>query len=235
MTETKCFTYDNIEFTFIYDKQDTSGLGCINEIVINNEYILNKFKNLQNKILFDIGANIGIATIIMAKLNPKSTIYSFEPNNSTFNKLLQNIELNNLTNIKPFNFGLSNINSKTTLFYSKNASSTGTHIINNSDICEKYNNESNIIRENITLINFNEFVKSNNINEIYLLKIDAEGAEYDILLENELLINGNIKNIVGEFHYYIGISKMTPIMLYSYCTKLIGDGYIKVKFLNIKC
>ena len=68
---------------------------------------LNMIKNLvkENSVILDIGANIGWYSMNLPKLIPNVQIYSFEPVPETFDYLRQNIEINNLENIKIFNFG----------------------------------------------------------------------------------------------------------------------------------
>ena len=72
-----------------------------------NCYILDNFVNNDNKCFIDIGANCGVATIILAKQNPLSTIYSFEPDKQLFKILQNNIKINNLTNVKAFNMAVT--------------------------------------------------------------------------------------------------------------------------------
>jgi len=95
--------FNSNNYIFYINNNDLSGIGCIKEIIINNEYILDNFINLEKKIIFDIGANIGIATIVLAKQNPNSLIYAFEPFLNSYNTLLENIKLNNLKNIVAIN------------------------------------------------------------------------------------------------------------------------------------
>lgn len=57
--------------------------------------------------IFDIGGNFGWYAIHIAKKFPRSIIYSFEPIPSTYKFLNENVSLNQLTNVKTFNYGLS--------------------------------------------------------------------------------------------------------------------------------
>lgn len=66
------------------------------------------FKNrLKYKIGVDIGSNIGIDAILMAKLGLDT--YCYEPDPELFEKLMNNKNLNNLNNLHSHNFGISNI------------------------------------------------------------------------------------------------------------------------------
>lgn len=225
------FDYYNHKFNVEYDPADKSGLGSILEIVTNNEYVLDSYVNNKDKVFFDIGANIGIATIIMAKLNPESTIYSFEPNRKVFSMLLKNIELNNLSNVKAFNLAVSNkINKQLTLsIYSiwSGASSTCA----DQQLFSSHWNDNQSYQ--VDCISFDDVIINNNIDSIYLLKIDCEGAEFDIIYDSELFKKGVVKNIVGEFHdlkYNKSLNKSQELINY---TKEHVSGLVKISIFII--
>ena len=52
-------------------------------------------------VFYDIGANIGIHSLILAREHPDCQIHAFEPETLNFWKLLRNITLNKLENITP--------------------------------------------------------------------------------------------------------------------------------------
>ena len=67
----------------------------------------NKVKPAMNVI--DIGANIGLFTLILAKLVGKSGhVYSFEPDPQLFQILNENVKLNQLENVSTFQLAVSN-------------------------------------------------------------------------------------------------------------------------------
>ncbi len=114
----------------------------------------------------------------------KCNIYIFEPISSFYNELVNKFKDNN--KIKLFEFGLFNKNKKTFIYKSKDASSI---FIDKEP------------KEEINLVDINDFVISNNINNVDLIEINVEGAEYDIL---DRMIEKNIvkifKNIQIQFH-----------------------------------
>ena len=52
------------------------------------------------KILFDVGANIGLFSLIAGAINRKIEIHAFEPVPEMFTSMLCNIASNNLTNVE---------------------------------------------------------------------------------------------------------------------------------------
>ena len=82
-----------------------------------------------NSIIFDIGANVGNYSILMAKklekLNDSGLCYAIEPFLKNYNRLCENIEINNLDRkrIVPLNLALGN---KTKIsFYNANSNLSG--------------------------------------------------------------------------------------------------------------
>ena len=221
------FMYNFVEYLFDYDDTDPSSLGCIQEIVCNDEYVLHNFNNCVGKTFIDIGANCGVATIILAKQNPKSVIYSFEPCKKVFEILCNNIKINNLKNVIPYNKAVSKQEIKTiTLSLHPDYSGGNTTYADNTKINNFFNKP--IETYIVDCISLDEIIINNNITEVELLKIDCEGAEYDILYNSLKLKQNIIKNMVGEFHnlnYNIqyGDNKKTGDELISYCKPYIQD------------
>ena len=88
------------------------------EIFFTQRYEDRQFKeifkiiNANNiEIFFDIGANSGIYSLLLALRFNTINIQAFEPIETTYNKFLKNIKRNNLEKrINAYNFGLSNKN-----------------------------------------------------------------------------------------------------------------------------
>ncbi len=91
-------------------------------------------------IIYDVGAYLGIYSILLAEKIPDSLIYAFEPNPDLFAKLVKNIELMGLKNrVIPLNFALDeccsirefNISSDAarSSFYEYNATYHGNKVV----------------------------------------------------------------------------------------------------------
>ena len=120
----------------------------------------------KKTIFFDIGANIGIYSLIMAKEKNCKT-YSFEPVKKTQELLQQNIRLNKLDNkisIEPY--GLSN---KDDTVFITNTLGGRNHITNH-----KKNTEKIIVKK------LDSYIKQGR-RENTVLKIDVEGHEMNVL------------------------------------------------------
>lgn len=140
----------------------------------------------RNSVVFEIGGYKGDwADQIYQKY--KCYVYIFEPITEFYNLLT--IRFKGIQKIKIFNFGLSNKNKKVSISDTLDASSQFSK-------GEK--------KQLVNLIDIVSFILDNDLKQIDLLNINAEGAEYEIL---ERLINEGevIKciNIQVQFHDFI--------------------------------
>jgi tRNA A58 N-methylase Trm61 len=75
----------------------------IEDLFEKDEYGFKSLNFSPGDVVVDIGANVGVVSIYLAKKHPDIQVYSFEAHPINYKNLLQNIELNNVSNIKPFN------------------------------------------------------------------------------------------------------------------------------------
>lgn len=186
---------DNNLFHF-QDSILSESVNIIAHELNNNEYDFNiGFK--EGDIVIDIGANVGMVSILLAKKFPFLKIYSFEPLKENYDNFIKNIELNNIPKgvITAENKAVTKDGRLITMSINsanKGGSST-TDVISVNSIMTKENSQV----ESITL---EEIFKKYNINKLKLLKIDCEGSEYEILYNANTNLLKNIENLRGEFH-----------------------------------
>lgn len=68
-----------------------------------------------SSVVFDIGANTGVYSLIAGAVNPRAEIISFEPVERIFDKLESNVKLNKF-NIKPSKIAISNSNGEANFY-----------------------------------------------------------------------------------------------------------------------
>lgn len=124
---------------------------------------------------FDIGAQIGYLTLAMAttKLNGIE-VHSFEPETHNLERLRANIKLNPGVSVTVVEKAASDVNGMLRLYLSHDHNS-GTH----STVAGGVNVSESFIE--IPSISIDEYVKSNNISSIRLIKIDVEGGELEVI------------------------------------------------------
>ena len=164
--------------------------NVLNEILVYGDYSPKGFEIKRNDIIVDIGAHIGIFSIYAGSKNPDGKVFSFEPLEENFKILKENIILNNLQNTTPVNFACSNKSERRELFLTKSNNFGETSFFGK-------NRENKVT---INTINFKDFLREKNIKKVDLLKIDCEGAEYEILFNLTSKDLTKIEKIVMEVH-----------------------------------
>jgi len=188
----KVYAYDYNTLLFLF-----------REIFISRDYLFETNKD-QPKII-DCGANIGMSIFFHKYFHPNASIIAFEPNPSAFELLKLNIEKNNLKNITLLQKAVSNTMEPISLFVNNDKGSLL------SSVREDRGGTSKIEIETDLLSNYLK-------EEVDLLKIDIEGAEWQVL--EDLKANGNhLKNVVHaifEYHHKINgePSRLTSFLNY---------------------
>lgn len=157
------------------------------EIFIKNTYFFKTIK--KDPVIFDCGANIGVAMFYFKWLYPYSTINVFEPDPDTFNLLKKNIVENNLKGVNLHNFALSNKKGDVSFYVDKENPGWLTMSMVKDRLPKN--------RIKIKSDRLSSFIKK----EIDFLKMDVEGAEMKIIKDLEL--SGKIEKIKKmyiEFH-----------------------------------
>lgn len=142
----------------------------------------------------DIGANIGYYTLLFAKIaGNHGKVFAFEPEPSNYGILKKNVILNNYKNVILKNTAVSNKNGQTKLFLSKGRSDKH-RIFQSKRVSTKF-----IMVDTVKLDDF--ATEHNIVEKISFVKIDVEGAEFDVLLGMKNIINKNQKiNLILEFY-----------------------------------
>ncbi len=131
--------------------------------------------------VIDIGANKGIFTLVAAKLVPDGKVISFEPASINYGTLKKNIAVNKFNNIVLYKMALGNIDGETILFTPTGDYKDGTKNEGIYSVYEKYADGGSSPGEKIKLNKLDNILPSLSLKKISLIKVDAEGSEYEIL------------------------------------------------------
>lgn len=175
------------------------------EFFIVKEVFIEKDYNLLSNtplVVFDIGMNIGISSLFFGLQNKVQKIYSFEPVLTTYNQALYNLELNKnySAKIKAFNFGLGGATRTEKVLYNPQAKGNcGIRRELSLVVDQKEASEIDINIKNVQDVLPDLFAQ--HPKEKKVLKIDCEGAEYEILQklnDSNLLVDIDI--LLIEWH-----------------------------------
>jgi len=148
------------------------------EIFLQNTY---RFITGTDCILLDIGMNVGLASLYFAAKSFVRKIYAFEPFKPTYDRALANFDLNEgpvKNKIQAFNYGLSDADQKGYFPYLDNnpGNMKTTREYLKEDSAD--NGQAAELREAGREI---DRIMRLEPDAGYVIKIDCEGAEYDII------------------------------------------------------
>lgn len=184
-------SFSNLKF-YVESREE---FFILNEVFIENDYNISISDEF---VVIDIGANIGIASLFFSTLPAVKKIYAFEPVTETFKQAQYNLELNqDIHKVVTFkNLGLGNKEKKEKFIYNKSfKGNTGVRGFESPS----YNEEDDLLEIEVQINkSSSEFLKiiNENKDEKIVVKMDCEGAEYEIF---ENLFATSIINSVDIF------------------------------------
>ena len=165
----------------------------------------------MGNIVVDVGANIGLHTLNMARIvGNTGQVFAFEPDPSNFEILKKNVKINNYKNIILEQKAVGDKHGRTTLYQSDHP---GKHRI----FPQTEQAKSQV---QVELTNLDNYFDSDMIDKINFIKIDVEGLEFSVLkgMKNILKNSKKIKilfEFMPENTMEVGF---TPIELLNYLT-----------------
>ena len=158
------------------------------EIFVRQHYYFHA--NTDSPLIFDCGANLGMATLYFKWLYPRARIEAFEPDPTTFAVLKRNVTQNRLTGVVTHNCALWSENGEIDFFVDPTTPGSLLMSTDSSRLGGK------VIQ--VPSRRLSDFI----LGPVDLLKLDVEGAEHRVLCD--LLSSGkaqSIKQIVIEYHH----------------------------------
>lgn len=164
---------------------------------IGNDFepqMVSLFKKLitPGDVIADVGANIGLTSILFSRLG--CNVVSFEPSPSTYSILCENIQRNHLSNVVPVNVGLGDKAETTTITFAANNRSGGFV----SDICRP---EMGHVTENIEIRRLDDIWYKFD-NRLDFIKIDVEGFEGNVIRGALNLLEQHKPIVVLELNHW---------------------------------
>ncbi len=169
-------------------RDNDSDVIILREMFIHQDY-RESAQHFSPNVIFDIGANVGLAGCYFAAIFPHSEIYGFEPESGAYR--VAEINYRNIRRGKLFKVALTSQNGEANIL-SSDIGSGGQKL-------EVYDPSSNWRREKVKTYRLDDLIRAENLPTPDLLKIDVEGAEYDVLLGLGDIAQ-KVKGIVMEVH-----------------------------------
>lgn len=125
------------------------------------------------RVVIDVGAHIGTFSLLATSLSKQAVVYAYEPNADNFRLLLRNIELNKEDHsgrIRPRQAAVWSHKGRGKLFLRSDSSEGHSFYAFEGGLAEE-----------VDCVTLGALLDSERVETCDFLKIDCEGAEYDIL------------------------------------------------------
>ena len=141
--------------------------------------------------VLDVGANVGYYTLLAAKaLEGRGEVHAFEPSPRAFQSLSENARLNSLTCLTLNQAAVSDANGSQPLFLPADLAGT------NASLIENFTLQNSSIMTSVLCLD--TYCASKVKRPVDLLKVDAEGAELNVLRGSRSLLQQQRPDIICE-------------------------------------
>ena len=175
----------------------------------------------EDMVVFDVGANIGELTLLFSRfVGPSGKVYSFEASKATFENLSGVMSLSGRKNVEMNHLALCDRNGIIDLHVYPEEYSGWTTLADRP--LKSYGIDvKSIKREQVCSSTLDAFCQERGVSQIDLLKIDVEGAEYQVMLgARHMLEQKKVRCCVFEFGATTFDMGNTPTMIEDYLAKM---------------
>jgi FkbM family methyltransferase len=160
------------------------------------EVLLSKYIN-ATPVFIDVGANVGTYSTQLLSRFQDSSIWAFEPNPFTFERLKKHVENGNIHTV---NMGLSSQDGTLSFYDRKDKNGSSPHGSLYSEVIEEIHSVESV-SFSVRATTLDDFLEKHQIKKINLLKIDTEGHELEVLKgAKKAIASGLIDLIHIEFN-----------------------------------
>jgi len=169
--------------------------GPMDVWIVKETYLDRFYERYGTKIgdgwtVVDIGAGIGDFSLYAALEHPTNKVYAFEPFPESFSLLESNLQLNQATNVRAFPEAIGGRTGELALDMS-----SGEPLQFST---EKAADAKAVLT--VPCLSLEDAFERLSLAHCNLLKLDCEGAEYDILFKAPASILSRIDHVVMEYH-----------------------------------
>ncbi len=156
--------------------------------------------------VFDIGANTGVYSLVTKTVNPKATVYAFEPISRIHEKLELNSQLNEFE-VTCVQKAVSNKDAREIIY------DLPTEHAYSASLNRSFLSDDDLIAVPIDSIKLDSFVEENQISQLNLIKIDVESYEPEVIEGFQGFINIYTPVILVEVLTHESADKLNTLLL----------------------
>ncbi len=163
-------------------------------------------------VLFDVGANVGIYTLFAALRNPAGLVIAFEPAPRNCAALLDNVGLNQTSNVHVWSLALAAVQKLDLFYLSSGEAGASMHSLGSDGPVVAFG-ESVACRLGVISTTLDELIAAG-LPAPTLLKLDVDGTEENVLRgAMETLRSRSLRSVLVELNWTAGGSGEVALRL----------------------
>ncbi len=160
-------------------------------------------------VILDIGANVGVYSVLSGKINPKAEVFAFEPHPGNGKRLLRNLALNEIKNCTLVEAAVGSASGEISFFVPANDSSTSVSSANEV-FTGSWHDQMKELK--VPLVALDTFVPEKIGKRVDLLKMDVEYYELPVLQGARNFLMTQKPALLCEVNIYEILSYYLPNM-----------------------
>ncbi len=187
-------------------------------------YALDTIPFTHGDVVLDIGAHVGVVSCYLGSEYPGLRIIAFEPQPECFARLKRNLATNGVKNVLAVNKAVTGDGREVRIYGNLKANSGGTSLFLGEP------DDPGTAAQSTTLA---QIYRDYGIERVKLLKLDAEGAEYEIIGNGDAL--ARVDYLSGEFHINKRLERLkySSQSLLALCSKYIAREHLHVALIRM--
>ncbi len=214
----------------INHRKGTNDFNTLKSIIEADEYHTKEIGDFDGKVCIDIGAHIGAFPLLLSTIARNAGVYCFEPLPENYQMLFNNLQDNDLQDFGYCHqLAVAHRGRPIAHIYYGDDTPNGQH---HKFIGSPVYNPPEGFRTNfveVETINLTDIFVLNDIQDVHVLKVDAETFEWEIFADTPPEVLDHIKWIIGELHPHPVVEDWHTLEDF---LKLLGDKFEVVKFPN---
>lgn len=149
--------------------------------------------DLKNNVAFDVGANVGAVTLFLGReVTEKGKVIAFEPHPGIVPLLLENIQLNNLSNVTIKEIGVGDTPGSFSLVVPNNKLGSGSF--------HQHSDEENTTTYQVAVAPIDQLINDGSVPPPDFVKVDTEGLETAVLNGARECMKNQQPSVMLEMH-----------------------------------
>ncbi len=192
-------------------------LGFVREFY-DDTYGLADLELGDGDVFVDVGANVGVVSIPVANRFPDARVIAFEPAPKTFEILQRNLHDNGIENVTAINKAI-NADGRDLELMVMHGDSGASNAFGSEAVVSRFQSENLGELVSVEATTLDEVFEEHGIARCAMIKLDCEGAEYEILRTTGML--ERIDRIAMELH--IDLSDLEDTSTAAFTSAFLAD------------